>query len=140
MAFKVFAKGSAPIATVPAVTIQKRGLFSLNDAAYRMLGEPKAVEFLWDEDERLIALRPVPADHLNGYPARRQSLSKGTGPVLVAGSMFTKFIDLDTSLAQRWTPRLNEEGLLIIDLKVPGAVVISNRGRARSEKTAPEEG
>lgn len=130
MGFEVFEKGSAPVSTVPSVTIQKRGLFSLNDAAYRMLSEPSFVEFLWDPEERLIGLRGTDETNLNGYPARRQNSRKGTGPVLIAGSMFSKFIGIDTTHARRWTPRLHES-MLIIDLKDEGNLVISNRERAK---------
>lgn len=137
MAFKVFEKGSAPISTVPAVTIQKRGLFSLNDAAYKMLGEPEFVNFLWDADDKLIALQSTDEKDLNGYPARRQNSSKRTGPVLLAGSMFTRFIDLDTSQARRWTPEF-KDGALVIDLKTEGALVISNRDRGHSKDQSSE--
>lgn len=137
MAFKVFEKGSAPISTVPAVTIQKRGLFSLNDAAYKMLGEPEFVNFLWDADDKLIALQSTDEKDLNGYPARRQNSSKSTGPVLLAGSMFTRFIDLDTSQARRWTPEF-KDGALVIDLKTEGALVISNRDRGHSKDQSSE--
>lgn len=134
MAFEVFDKGSAPTKSVPAVTIQKRGLFSLNDAAYKLLGEPEYIAFLYDSEEKLIALKPTEETDLNGYPARRQTPAggskKASGPVLVAGSMFTRFIDMDTSKARRWTPELRD-GMLIIDRKTEGALVISNRNRAK---------
>ena len=134
MAFEVFEKGSAPVPTVPAVTIQKRGLFSLNDAAYRMIGEPEYIAFLYDADAQLIALKPTEPTDLNGYPARRQAPAtkskRASGPVLVAGSMFTRFIKMDTSEARRWTPELRD-GMLIIDRKVEGALVISNRNRSK---------
>lgn len=131
MAFELFQKGSAPIPSVPSVTIQKRGLFSLNDAAQSLIGTPEAIQFLWDSERRLIGLKPVSLDTSNAYPARRQvtsSRSTNRGPVLIAGTMFTKFIQLDTSKARRWIPRL-EDGLLIIDLNNPGTPVSSNRGR-----------
>lgn len=134
MAFKVFEKGSAPTPTVPTVTIQKRGLFSLNDAAYKLLDEPEYIAFLYDVDEQLIALKPTDSTDLNGYPARRQTPAgksgKATGPVLIAGSMFTRFIDMDTSQARRWTPELRD-GMLLIDRKTEGALVISNRNRRK---------
>lgn len=128
MGFEVFEKGSAPVPTVPAVTIQKRGMFSLNAAAYQLLGEPRAVQFLWDADEKLIALKPTSADDLNGYPARRQTAAKVNSPVVIAGAMFTRFIGLDTTHAKRWTPEKRDD-LLIVDLKQEGALVISNRDR-----------
>lgn len=145
MAFEVFEKGSAPTTSVPTVTIQKRGLFSLNDAAYKLLGEPDYVAFLYDADEQLIALKPTAETDLNGYPARRQSPAgrgkKSSGPVLLAGSMFTRFIDMDTSEARRWTPELRD-GMLIVDRKTEGALVISNRNRGKKQtpENAPAEG
>jgi hypothetical protein len=131
VAFELFQKGSAPLPSVPSVTIQKRGLFSLNDAAQSLIGTPEAIQFLWDSERRLIGLKPVPINTPNAYPARRMSASTRSsnhGPVIGAGTMFTKFIELDTSKAHRWIPRL-EDGLLIIDLNDPGTPVSSNRGR-----------
>lgn len=138
MGFKVFSKGSAPVPTVPAVTVQKKGLFSLNDAAYKLMGEPEAVHFLWDSDNSLIALKGVEVDDLNGYPVRRQNTKTGRGPVLVSGSMFARYIGLDTSQAKRWTPKV-EDDMLIVDLKQEGALVISNRNRGKSAKEMDEE-
>lgn len=136
MAFKVFEKGSAPVSSVPSVTIQKRGLFSLNEAAQEMLKSPEAIQFLWDEERKVIGLRGVTLDAPNAYPARRQATSagkSGRGPVLVAGTLFTKFIGLDTSVAKRWVPKL-EEDVLIIDLNEPGQTVIANRSRESSSE------
>ncbi len=40
MAFEVFKKGSAPISSVPSVTVQKRGLISMNRSAHVLIGAP----------------------------------------------------------------------------------------------------
>lgn len=139
MAFKIFEKGSSPASSIPSVTIQKKGLFSLNEAAAKLLGEPEAIQFLWDEDERLIALKAVHPEAANAHPTRRQASPKSAkdvnkGPIIVTGTAFTKFINLDTSQAHRWMPRL-EDDLLIIDLKVDGQLVISNRTRGQKMHT-----
>lgn len=128
MAFEVFQKGSAPTSTVPTVTIQKRGLFSLNQAAYELLGKPEAVQFLWDSEEKLIALQQADPNDLNSYPARRQNAAADRGPVLVAGTMFSRFIGLDTSQARRWVPEKRQD-MLIVDTKQEGSLVLSNRER-----------
>ncbi len=137
MAFQVFQKGSAPVSTVPSVTIQKRGLFSLNDAAQALLNFPEALQFLWDPERRAIGLRSVPIADPNAYPARRQATAagrEGRGPILVAGTLFTKFIELDTSIAKRWVPTV-EDDVLIIDLNQPGQLVVANRrGKSAEER------
>lgn len=143
MAFKVFEKGSAPVSTVPSVTIQKRGLFSLNHAAARMLRDPEAVQFLWDAEEKLIGLRAVALTDPNAYPVRLLNPAKSraegnTGPLLVAGTLFTRHIGLDTSEAHRWVPRLMDD-LLIIDLKEPGQLVIANRNRGKGARSQSED-
>ena len=135
MGFEVFQKGSAPIVGVPSVTIQKRGLFSLNHAASELIGHPDAVTFLWDSNNRLIAIRPAEPEDPNAYPAREQTVRKPRpngqrGTVLIAGSMFTKYIGADTAVARRWVPRV-QDGMLIVDLSEDGQVVIANRNRGQ---------
>ncbi|AXG12283.1 hypothetical protein [Intrasporangium calvum] len=130
MGFELFEKGSAPVSSVPSLTIQRRGLMSLNDAAFKLLKEPLAVHFLWDSEQRLIGIRAAAPNDLNAYPTRRQNQAKGTGPVLIAGTLFTRFIGLDTTEARRWAPELRDD-TLIVDLKVEGTRVISNRERSR---------
>lgn len=133
MGFEVFKKSSAPVPSVPSVTIQKRGLMSLNRAAYAMLESPEAIELLWDSDRRIIGMRAAQLESPDAYPARPQSSSSERGPILIAGSLFTRYIGLDTSSAKRWVPSL-EGDILTIDLSVDGQPVSSNRrGTGASE-------
>ncbi len=133
MPFEVFKKASAPIPTVPSVTVQKRGLISLNRAAYALIGSPDAVELLWDADDQRIGLRPSALESPDAYPARPQTPDSSRGPILIAGNLFTRYIGLDTSSAKRWVPQV-EDGILIIDLNVEGQPVSSNR-RGTGETT-----
>lgn len=145
MAFEVYQKGSAPVATVPSVTIQKRGLISLNRAAHAMIGSPNAVELLWDPDRRVVGIRPADENNPNAYPARPQNTKSGKGPVLVAGTLFTQYIGLDTSQAMRWAPT-EEDGVLCVDLSQPGHKATGNRrgGKAASSgdtsDSSPQQG
>lgn len=126
MAFEVFKKSSAPVPSVPSVTIQKRGLISLNRAAFELIRTPEAVELLWDAERQVIGMRPTTLENPDAYPARPQNLKSNRGPILVAGNLFTRYIGLDTTLAKRWVPRV-EDDILIIDLTIEGQPVSSNR-------------
>lgn len=126
MGFEVYQKGSAPVASVPSVTVQKRGLISINRATFAMMKEPEAVELMWDKDRGVIGLRPVPLSAPNAYPVRPQSADAGRGPLLIAANLFTRYIGLDTDEAHRWTPRM-EDDVMCIDVSTPGAKVNSNR-------------
>jgi hypothetical protein len=132
MAFEVFQKGSAPVTTVPSVTIQKRGLISLNRASHDLIHGAAAVELLWDPDRKVIGIRSADEDNPNAYPVRPLGgkTSKG-GSVLVAGTLFTQYIGLDTSEATRWSPKM-EDGVLCIDVSVPGHKVKGNRQGAKA--------
>lgn len=135
MGFVVYEKGSAPIASVPSVTVQKRGLLSINRAAFALMKEPAAVELLWDPDRTIIGLRPVPIEEPNAYPVRAQVADSKRGPLLIAGNLFTKFIGLNTDEAHRWTPYM-DEGILCLNVGKPGAKVNSNRGAKKAADAA----
>jgi hypothetical protein len=135
MKFEVFDKRLAPLTKAPVVTIQKRGVISLNRAAYALIGEAATVELLYDRDERVIGIRPVADDVPHGYPVRPQSTTKTTGPLLIAGTAFTQFYGVDTATTRRWTPTMLDN-ILCIDLKQPGTPIVGNR----SSKTLCEQG
>lgn len=127
MGFEVFQKSSAPLAKVPSVTIQKKGLFSLNRAAHAMIGSPEYVELLWDGQRRVIGLRPAEETNVNAYPARAQQAKSDKGPILVAGTTFTQFYKIDTTESRRWVPTKEDGDILAIDISTPGQPVTSNR-------------
>lgn len=124
--FEVFTKRMAPLGKKPAVTIQKRGLFSMNRAAHALMGEPKAVELLYDRDERIVGIRQVDEDAPHAYVIRPQASTKDSGPLIIAGGLFTQYYGIDTTVSRRWIPTF-EDGILRLDLKTEGVVVTSNR-------------
>lgn len=128
MGFEVFDKRHAALGKAPSVTIQKRGLFSINRAAHALIGSPGTIELLYDKDQQIVGLRPTADDTPHGYTVRPQSPTKDTGPVIVAGTAFTQYYDIDTSMSRRWTPSV-DGGILCIDLKDPGTPIVGNRSR-----------
>ncbi|WP_380259479.1 hypothetical protein [Kineococcus sp. GCM10028916] len=132
MGFEVFEKKSAPLAKVPNVTIQRRGLLSLNRAAYALLKDPEAVLLMWDADRKIIGLKAASIEEPNAYPARPQSTKTGKGPIMVAGTLFTQYYKIDTTESRRWIPFL-EDDVLCIDLSKDGQKVVSNRNAASND-------
>ncbi len=123
MGFEVFDKRMTPLAKAPSVTIQKRGIFSINRAAHRLIGEPETVELLYDRDSRIIAMRP--SSELHAYTIRPQT-SKEAGQVILSATAFTQYFDIDTSVSRRYTP-YEEEGMLCINLAGPSIEIRGNR-------------
>lgn len=127
--FETFTKRMAPLAKKPYVTIQKRGTISLNAAAHAALGEPDAVELLYDRNERVVGLRAVSKEAEHAYALRAQA-GKNVGPFIVSGTAFAKYYKIDTTVSRRWVGQL-EGDILCIDLKQPGTEVTSNRNVTR---------
>lgn len=125
MAFEVFNKRKQTLGKAPSATLQKRGILSINQSAYDLIGSPESVELLFDADDRVIGLRGVDEDVPHGYGVRR---SKSSGPVLVACSAFTQYYGIATDTSRRYVP-FERDGILCIDLNTEGVEVVGNRAR-----------
>ncbi len=99
------------------------------------LGEPEAVELLFDRRERIVGFRPVGGDVPHAYRPRKQG---HTYNYLVAGPAFTQHYGIDTTVTRRWRPFV-EDGMLCIDLTQTGTVIEGNRAKSRTPST-PDAG
>ena len=129
MPFETFKRQRLKPGAEPLVTIQKKGVLSLNRAAYVALEEPQAVELLYDRDARLIGLRKADSSVEHAYAIR--TFGKG-GTWLVSGTAFTNYYDIDTSVPTRRAGRM-DGGVLIIDLNDPGIPAVSNRESSQAD-------
>jgi hypothetical protein len=125
MAFEVFDKRMAPLAKAPSITIQKRGIFSINKAAHKLIGEPDTVELLFDKDANIIAMRPSEESH--AYTVRAQS-ERTAAQVILSATAFTQYYDINTKVSRRYQPYA-QDGMLCIDLNSPSVEVIGNRAK-----------
>ena len=103
LTFEVFMGRASPIPRDAALTIHPRGLFSVNRAAHMALGEPEAVEFLYDRAERVIGLRGVSPQVPHAYAVRPQATSSS---VLVSGRAFTRHYGIPVDVARRYPARI----------------------------------
>lgn len=109
----------------PMLTLQRRGLISLNHAAYQALGEPAAVVLLYDQADGIVALRKVPRSHQNGYPVRKQSNSRS---FLVGATGFASYHKIDTDVSRRYRGR--RYGDQTLGFVVSEGTIIATRTRA----------
>lgn len=134
MAFEVFDKRTAPSSKSPAVTIQKRGIFSINKVAHEMIGAAQNVELLYDPEARIIGIRPVEGSPPHAYTMRPQS-KRDTGQYILSATAFTQHYDINTLESRRWEP-YKDGDMLCIDLKSKSTVIRGNR--AKKEPDAEE--
>lgn len=123
--FEVFDKRTAKSSKVAYVTIQRRGLVSLNEAAFQGLHGAEAVELLYNRAERVIGLRAVDPKAPHAFPVRRQGVGHN---YLVAGQAFSTYYGIDTTTARRYLAQFRN-GMLLIDLKEAGADATGVRAR-----------
>jgi hypothetical protein len=111
--FEVFTGRAHPAGEEEVITIYRRGLVSVNRAAHKALGEPEAVELLYDRDERVMGMRGVSPDVQHAYPVRRQ---RATSSLLVSGRAFTRGYGIPTETARRYRAQMMGD-VLAVDLK-----------------------
>src|SRR5688572_7722640 len=111
-----FDRRSRPVANEAYVTIQRRGTFSFNQAARTAIGDPEAVELLYDVDERLVGFRSIDPSSPRAYRLRKQGNANNW---ILGGQAFTKTFGINTDTAMRYLATL-EDGVLVVDLKQPG--------------------
>lgn len=120
--FEVFTGRFKPASSkTMRVTLNKRGVFSLNSATYTALGEPRYVELLYDRTSRAIGLRPTEETTKHAYPVRAQKNAKS---YLVGAMAFYQAYDLDVG-----------EGLMVFDPTMEDDVLILEQNNATAVAT-----
>ncbi len=111
--FETFTRRAAPVVREPVVALQRRGVLSLNRAAYELLGEPATVELLFDRTGRRIGIRPIASDAPHAYRVRKQP---GSATYLVAAKAFMQFYGIPNDQARRYDADL-VDGVLVAELR-----------------------
>jgi hypothetical protein len=104
------------------LTLQVRGLLSLNNAAYRALGQPDHVVLLYDEDQRIVGLRRVGKEWPNAYRVRPQGSS-----YIVGAQGFVSYYGIKPLVAQRFVAHDYGQGIWGFALE-EGQAVTNRRG------------
>ena len=118
----------------PMFTLQTRGLISMNQAAYKALGEPAAVALLYDTGDGLVALRKVPRTYANGYYVRKQGNSNS---YLVAAQGFVSFNKIACDVSRRFVGHDYGDSMWGFDLAQGVAIKYSPR-RSRGAESDDE--
>jgi len=138
MPFETFKRQRVRPGDEPYLTIQRKGIFSLNRPAFETLGRPDWVELLYDPDARRIGVRKVDESVDHAYGVRKLGSRRGESTFLVSGTAFTNYYEIDTSRSVRRSGWI-EDGVFMIDLNDPGTEVTSNRNRHRDEASEEQQ-
>lgn len=134
MAFELFTRSMVPLTHAPYVTIQKRGTISMNKAAHHALGDPEAVELLYDRDAAKMGFRAANPANEHAYAIRATGgRTEESGTYVVSATAFCKYFDIDTLVSRRWSAVV-EDDVLVLDMTKEGTVVTSNRNGRTKER------
>ena len=97
----------------PVVSIQKRGTFGFNRAAWEALGKPDAVSLMYNRQAHAIGFRAAPEDDPRSYPVRMQA--RGSS-YQTAGKAFLQAYGLHVPEHSRRYKADMRKGILVVDL------------------------
>lgn len=96
------------------VTLGQKGVFYLNGVAYDALGQPAAVEILYEGNRRIIGLKPVDLRKHNAFPIKIHGT--GTYKRISAAAFCQHFrIKLRETVLFDGAD-LNDEGVMLLDM------------------------
>ncbi len=137
MPFETFDRRWRPLPDKPTVTIQRAGAISFNRAAYELLGEPDAVELLFDRDAQCVAVRAADPSLNHTYPLQ-SAAKKERQTFVISGKAFIKYYGLDTSKSIRREATVYD-GMVVVDLADKGIEVTSNRNKRKANQADGQE-
>ena len=97
----------------PVVSIQKRGTFGFNRAAWEALGEPAAISLMYNRPANAIGFKPAPEEDPRSYPIRVQA--RGSS-YQVAGKAFLQAYGLHVPDHSRRYQADMQGDILVVDL------------------------
>lgn len=132
--WEVFMRPKAPTATEPLITVQTRGNMSMNQVAWTAIGEPEAVELLWNASERMIGIRPAGDQAAKHAYRLRGSDHASTHVLSIIAFAQHSGIEINTTASQRYVAEV-KDGMLVVDLKRKPLEILSPlRGRPRKRR------
>jgi hypothetical protein len=128
----VFDKRRLPTVRDPLVTKQSDNNFSYNLAAHQMLGEPEALELLYNEKRKEIGFRAADLSQPHVYPVRRQ---RNSSNFQFSGVAFASAFGIPKGETLRFKAEKRGDDMLVIDLKNPRGNVGRPRRNPKPERT-----
>lgn len=99
------------------VTLNNKGDFYLNPVALKLMGDPDAVQVLYDKKKRVIGLVRSSIEKAGVYRLnRKHARGQRAGKMFYANSFCKKFRLFPKETTLFLNPQLDRDGILILDL------------------------
>ncbi|MCP3425136.1 hypothetical protein NBM05_03615 [Rothia sp. AR01] len=130
MGFEVFGQRRIPMKGAPSVTIQKRGVISINAAAHSLIDTAEVVEVLFDPDRQVVAFREAEVSPCS----YRLRISPSSGQAQMAAVSFLRHYRIEHETSRRYEPFI-EDGMLCVNLRSASVEVHGNRSQTVTTET-----
>lgn len=111
--WKKFTKAGGRGVYEKRASLSPRGVFTLNQPTFEEMGQPDAVELLFDDGQRLIGLSPVAKDAPYAYMVRKQKTNKS---YLIGARPFCHHFRLNIEQTIRFNDIKVIDGVLVLDM------------------------
>jgi hypothetical protein len=101
----------------PYISLQVRGSFQINRAAYELMGKPQAIHLLYDRERSIVGFRPAKEGERASYTVRTPNPSTFS----VSGQAFVNHYELELTQTRRYVAERYGD-VVIIDLNKPDAI------------------
>jgi len=111
--FEVYDRRTArPITKQPVISVQKRGTFGLNKAAYEALGRPPALMLLHaiKDGQHVVGFRPTNKNSPRAYPIRAQTQGS---TYQVSGKAFCDHYGIPYGPSKRYSGEMIDNDLVV---------------------------
>lgn len=132
--WEIFTGRSKPVIKHPVVSVQTRGNISFNRLAYESLGEPAAIELLFNSRSNAFALRSADPEQHTSYPVRKQPNSIS---YLISAQAFCKMYEIGIDRTRRYTAEF-VDGMLVVSLTKPLSEP-ADRRKAKRKQSSNEQ-
>jgi len=101
----------------PLISLQLRGSFQINRAAYELIGMPTKIQLLYNKEKHLVGFRKVKEDERASYNVRK---SRTSSTYVVSAQAFVNHYDIPLTETRRYLVMTYGE-VVGIDLNAPEA-------------------
>jgi hypothetical protein len=123
--FEKFRRVKVTAGDAPIVAIHQRGIFAMNQLAFEALGEPVAVELLFDRNNQVIGLKAAERDDPDSYVVRHHTKYSHQ----VEGRSFLSYYGIPKEATGRRYKAELIDRILEVDLKQDPEEALGTKGK-----------
>lgn len=100
--------------SAPAISIGKNATIRINEAAYAALGQPRYIEFLYNKERQVLAIRSLKRPKAHAYTVNEKAKNK-----IISCKDLLQYFDIIPVETTRYRTSSHDENTLMVELQNP---------------------